>query len=191
MMPHYTRDVPGGVEFLTRYCPFWGRCNLILFDDTLRSVAIEKCSFKYIDVFHPGPDGRSHISGMTCRDNNTTQGRHQQAMRESYLKLFNLPQDGPDMCFWNACRKFETKLARELTQLGTNAHYDDLLRLFLAPWPKGLNKWGLRVHPDAGLVGYTLQTHVLLLREKTYLRWQRSEDGTRYPAEPETYQANR
>ncbi len=189
MLSHYTNDVPGAIEFLTRYCPFWGRCNVLLFDDSQRSAAIEKCSFKYIDVFHPGPDGRSHISGMTCRDPGTVQGRHQETMRRSYLDLFGLPLDGPDMCFWNACRAFESKLAQGLRDLGAQPRYADLLRLFLTRYPEGLNKWGLKAHPSAGLVGYTLQTHVHLIREGIYLRWQRSEDGKSYAAEPEVYRA--
>ena len=189
MLPHYASDVPGAIQFLTRYCPFWGRCNVLLFDQRQRSAAIEKCSFKYIDVFHPGPDGRSHISGMTCRDPNTVQGQHQRNMRERYLKSFGLPLDGPDMCFWNACRTFEDKLAQGLRDLGPSPRYEDLLRLFLTRYPDGLNKWGLKAHPDAGLVGYTLQTHVHLIREQTYLRWQRSEDGKTYPSDPEVYRA--
>ena len=187
MLPHYASDTPGGVQFLTRYCPFWGRCNLLLFDEQRRSAAIEKCSYKYMDVFHPGPDGRSHVSGMTCRDPDTQQGRHQRAMREGYLKLFRLPADGPDSAFWAACRKFERKLADALRDLGPAARFEDLTRLFVTPWPEGLNKCGLKPHPQSGLVGYTLQTHALLIGEKTYLRWQRSEDGRTYPTEPEVY----
>ncbi len=187
MLAHYADDTPSAVEFLTRYTPFWGRCNILVFDDQQQSAAIEKCSFKYIDVFPPDKDGRSHVSGMTCRDNTTQQGRHQEAMRLEYLDLFNLPHDGPDMAFWNASRGLEKKLDEALKKLGTLPKLDDLLRLFLTRYPEGLNKWGLKPHPDLNLVGFTLQTHVLLLREKTYLRWQRSEDGKSYPSEPEVF----
>ena len=187
MLGHYADDVPGAVEFLARYRPFWGRCNFLVADRQRRSAAIEKCSFKYMDVFAPGPDGRSHISGMTCRDAQTEQGRHQHAMRQEYLRLFGLPQDGPDMAFWNAARKFEDKLAAGLRLLGPRPKCDEVLRLFLARYPDGLNKWGLKPHPDSGLVGYTLQTHLLLIDERVYYRWQRSQDGTRYPAAPEVY----
>lgn len=188
MVRHYTDDVPGGVEFLTRYCPFWGRCNIVLFDRRKRSCAIEKCSFQYIEVFPPGPDGQSHVSGMTCRDPNSTLGRHQSAMRQKYVHLFGLPQDGPDMAFWAACRKFEEKLAGGLRALGPRPCFEDLVRLFVTPWPEGLNKAGLRVHPQSGLVGYTLQTHVSLLAERICMRWQRSQDGKTYASEPEVYQ---
>ncbi|MHB0934826.1 MAG: hypothetical protein ACYC6A_00420 [Armatimonadota bacterium] len=189
MLSMHADDTPGAVEFLTRYCPFWGRCNLLVADEQLRSVAIEKCSYKYLDVFYPGPDGRSHISGMTCRDPETVQGKHQQAMRLGYLKLFNLPMDGPDMAFWNAAKNFEDKLAAGLRDLGPHPRFEDVTRFFLARYPEGLNKWGLKPHPDSGLVGFTLQTHAILLREKVYYRWQRSEDGTEYPTEPEVYRA--
>ena len=185
MVVHYADDVPAAVEFLTRYCQFWGRCNTIVFDRKRQSCAIEKCSYKYMDVFWPGPDGQSHVSGMTCRDLNTTQGRHQCAMRTGYLKLFALPEDGPDAAFWAATRNFEEKLAGGLETLGARPRFEDLLRLFVTPWPDGLNKEGLKAHPDAGLVGYTLQTHVSLISEGTYMRWQRSKDGKSWPQEPE------
>jgi len=188
MVHHYADDVPAAVEFFKRYCPFWGRCNIILFDRMKRSCVIEKCSFKYMDVFWSGPDGQSHVSGMVCRDPETVQGRHQQAMRQRYLKLFGLPPDGPDGAFWAACRKFEDKLAGALRAMGPRPGFEGLVGLFVTPWPEGLNKTGLRPHPESGLVGYTLQTHVSLLDERKYLRWQRSEDGSTYPAQPEVHQ---
>ena len=213
MLPHYAGDVPSGVEFLTRYCPFWGRCNVMLMDRQKRSCAIEKCSFRHLDVFQPdgGPqtrkgvpnpdssglgalafgvpsDGKSHISGMTCRDPGTVQGRHQRAKRQQYLDLFGIPADCPDNAFWAACRKFEDKLASGLRQLGPRPRFDDAVKLFVTPWPEGLNKTGLVLHPRQGLVGYTLQTHISLLAEKKYLRWQRSRDGKTYSSGPEVYQ---
>lgn len=187
MLPHYASDVPGAVEFLSRYCPFWGRQNLLLHDRQQRSVAIEKCSFKYMAVFQAGPDGRSHISGMTCRDPGTVLGRHQQAMRREYLDLFRLPDDGTDMAFWKAADGLERKLAEGLNALGPRARCDDLVRLFTTRYPAGLNKFGLRPHPDTKVIGYTLVTHATLFTEGTYLRWQRSADGSTFPAEPEVY----
>ena len=68
MMYSYCDDVPSAVEFLTRYQSFWNGCNILLYDRQKRSVAIEKCSANFMDVFYPGSDGRSHISGMVCRN---------------------------------------------------------------------------------------------------------------------------
>jgi hypothetical protein len=155
----------------------------------LSAGADEKCRLKHMAVFHPGSDGRSHVSGMTCRDPNTVQGKHQQAMRLGCLRMFGLPMDGPDMAFWSVCGEFERKLADGLRHLAPKPRYENVTRLFLARWPEGLNKWGLKPHPDSGLVGYTLQTHVILFREGVYYRWQRSEDGRRFPSEPEVYRA--
>lgn len=187
MLGQYTDEVPGAIEFLTRYGQFWGRCNLLLADAQRRSAAIEKCAFKYLEVFLPGPDGRSHVSGMTCRNPESVIGKHQQAMRLEYLRRFGLPEDGPDMAFWNACKVFEDKLSAGLRDLPPVPTFDEVTRLFLSRYPEGLNKWGLRPHPDSGLVGFTLQTHVILLEEGTYYRWQRSEDGKVYPSAPEVY----
>jgi len=189
MLRQHTDEVPGAVDFLTRYCPFWGRSNIFVADTQKRSAAIEKCSYKYLDVFYPGPDGRTHVSGMTCRDPRTAQGQHLRKMRLEYLRLFNLPEDGPDMAFWNACKKFEDKLANGLRDLGPSPRLEEVTRFFLSRYPDGLNKWGLKPHPDSGLVGYTLQTHVSLLEEGVYYRWQRSKDGKTYPREPEVYRA--
>ncbi|OGV62027.1 MAG: hypothetical protein A2498_01710 [Lentisphaerae bacterium RIFOXYC12_FULL_60_16] len=188
MMLYYCDDVPSGVEFLTRYKYFWGNGNYLLHDTRKRSAAIEKASRNYVEVFYPGPDGRSHISGMTCRDPKSPQGAYQRAQRRKYLKLFNLPDDGPDMCFWNACEKFEAKLANGLKDLGTPAKMDNLIRLFTRPWPEGLNKSGLRVHPDQGLLGYTLISYVIIYGEQRMLRWQRSAlPECRYPDVPEEF----
>ena len=188
MYRQYADDVPSAVEFLTRYAPFWGRSNILLHDRQQRSVAIEKCSYNFIEVFQPGPDGRSHISGMTCRDPHSPQGRYQQAQREKYLKLFGQPLDGPDMAFWNMCGQFERKLAAGLTALGPQAKLDDLIRLFTSSWPAGLRKDGVRIHPQQGLIGYTLISYVTLLDEGKLLRWQRSAlPELKYPAAPEVF----
>src|SRR5690606_26927385 len=37
MVFHYAEDVPGSVDFLTRYKLFWGGQNVVLFDDQKRS----------------------------------------------------------------------------------------------------------------------------------------------------------
>ncbi len=174
MLHAYAEDVPSAVEFLDRYRYFWGRANLLLYDRKGRSVAIEKCSFNFFESFEPGPDGISHVSGMTCRNPDSPQGRYQRAQREKYLRLHRQPLDGPDMAFWNACRQFEEKLAAGLATLALRPTLDGLLQLFLRPWPEGLRKDGLRVHPRQGLIGYTLMSYVSLLDEGRLLRWQRS-----------------
>ena len=147
MMSCHADDVPGAVEFLTRYCPFWGRCNFFVADTQKRSVAFEKSSYKYLDVFYPEADGRTHISGMTCRDPRTVQGQHQQKMRRQYLQLFGLSEDGPDVAFWNACKTFEDKLANGLRDLGPSPKLEDVKRFFLSRYPEGSEQVGLEAAP--------------------------------------------
>lgn len=187
MLKHYANDVPSAIEFLKRYSKFWGRANLLLHDDKKRSAAIEKCSFNFCEVFHPGPDGRTHISGMTCRDSNSPQGKHQDKMRQEYVTLFNRGEDCPDNAFWAACKKFEAKLSAALKNLGAKPTFAALVKLFTTTYPEGLNKAGLRIHPNQGLVGYTLITHATLINERKFYRWQRSKDGKTFDAEPEIF----
>lgn len=185
----YGDDVPSAVEFLTRYSPFWGRCNLLLHDSRKRSVAIEKCSYNFIEVFEPGPDGVSHISGMTCRDPDSPLGRYQRTQRQKYLDLFGRPADCADNAFWDLARQFEEKLASRLAGMGRPAKLDDLIRLFTTPWPEGLNKTGQRIHPEQGLIGYTLITCGKLLDEGKLLRWQRTAlPELKYPDKPEVFE---
>lgn len=188
MALEYTEDVPGAVDFLTRYKSFWGGCNVVLYDRQKRSVAIEKCSHNFIEVFPPDRYGRSHCSGMTCRDPNSPQGRYQQAQRQKYLQLFGRSNDCSDNAFWAACRKFEEKLAAGLLALGEPARFDDVARLFITPWPEGLNKNGLKLHPEQGLVGYTLITRATLIDERKVYQWQRRVDDLMFPCVPEVYQ---
>jgi hypothetical protein len=75
-----------------------------------------------------------------------------------------------------------------LEDLGPEAKFADVVKLFTTEWPNGLNKAGLKVHPKQGLVGYTLITHASLPDERKFFRWQRSEDGKHWPAEPEVFQ---
>ena len=189
MFHHYVDDVPSAVEFLTRYSPFWGRCNILLHDSRKRTVAIEKCSYNFIEVFEPGPDGISHISGMTCRDLSSPLGQYQRAQRQKYLGLFGRPADCADNAFWDMARQFEEKLASALGSMDKPAKLEDLIRLFTTPWPTGLNKTGQRIHPEQGLIGYTLISYATLLDERKLLRWQRTAlPELRYPDEPETFQ---
>ncbi len=189
MFTQYADDVPSAVDFLTRYSSFWARGNMLLHDSRKRSAAVEKCSYNFIEVFYPGPDGRSHISGMTCRNPDSPQGRYQRAQREKYLRLYQQPLDGPDMAFWNGAWKFESALAKGLDALPARPKLDELIRLFTTAWPAGLRKDGLRLHPKQGLIGYTLMTYAALPDEGRILRWQRSANPELlWPDKPEEYQ---
>jgi hypothetical protein len=181
-------NVPAAVEFYTRYSTFWGGANLLLHDDKKRSATIEKCSYNHITVYYPGADGKSHVSGMTCRDIKSVQGAYQQAKRMEYIKLYNRGDDCVDLVFWAKCREFEAKLAGALSAMPKVAKFADVVSLFTSEYPKGLNKPGLRLHPEEGLVGYTLLIHCTLADEKKYLTWNRSEDGKVFDAEPAVFQ---
>lgn len=187
MAAQHANDVPSVTEFFTRYSSFWGGGNRIFHDSKKRSVAIEKCSYNHIGIYHPDSDGRSYISGMTCRDPESTIGKYQAAKRQQYLDMFKLGNDGPDSAFWAACRRFESKLSTAMRAFPRVPKFDDICKLYTTTWPEGLNKPGLKVHPKSGLVGYTLMTHASLIDEKTFFRWQRSEDGKSFPEEPEVY----
>jgi hypothetical protein len=187
MYKQYATDVPGAVDFLRRYSSFWGGGNLLVRDKQNRSAAIEKCSYSFFEVFYPGPDGRSHISGMTCRDPDSPQGRHQTLMRKRYVERFNIGEDCADNAFWDVCFKCEKKLAKAIKDLGPKAGSDALINVFKTPYPEGLNKTGMRLHPKQGLLGYTLITQAVLLDKREIRRWQRSQDGKTFAKEPEIY----
>ncbi len=182
------KDVPQAIELLTRYSKFWGGMNIILHDDKKRSATVEKSSYNFIGVYHPGADGRSHVSGMTCRDINSPQGAYHHTKRMEYIKLYNRPDDCIDLLFWAKCREFEAKLSGALKAMPSVAKFDDVVSLFTSVYPKGLNKPGLKLHPTEGLVGYTLLIHCTLADEKKYLTWNRSEDGKVFDAQPAVYQ---
>ena len=185
MCQAYCNEVPAAVEFLTRYSQFWGGQNIVLYDRQKRSVAIEKCSHNFIEVFGPDPSGGSHVSGMACRDPQSPLGKYQAAKRRRYLELFNQPEDGPDMAYWQGCTRAEKVLGDLMQKRGLTV--DEVLALFTTPWPQGLNKDGARFHPDQGYMQYTLVTNAVLPDERTAYRWQRSAAG-KYPANPEIYQ---
>lgn len=185
MVRAHCDDVPGAVEFLTRYSNFWGGQNIVLYDAQKRNVAIEKSSYNFIEVFEPGENGGSHCSGMACRDLNSPQGRYQTAQRQKYLETFNLPQDGGDMTFWKACDRAEQMLGNLMKK--PNLNVDEIFELFTTPWPNGLNKTGQKLHPQQAMGEYTLVTLVELFDQKQFIRWQRDVEGN-YPTEPEAYQ---
>lgn len=180
-------EVPTAVEFLTRYSPFWGGQNIVLRDAQKRSVAIEKCSYNFIEVFEPDATGRSWCSGMACRDPNSPQGRYQARKRADYVTRFNLPTDGQDAAFWAACDKAERMLADFMRQPAM-VRMDEVLRLFLTPYPDGLCKNGWRFHPDQAETEYTLITAASVSRpnRRTAYRWQRGpKPELTWPTAPE------
>jgi hypothetical protein len=174
-------DVPGAVEFLTRYSSFWGGQNIVLFDDEKRSVAIEKGSYNFIDVFEPDASGGSHCSGMAFRQPQTAQGEHARDKRQQFLQRFAQPADGPDMTYWDTCDRAEEMLASLMAQ--DSVTVQEVFDLLTTPWPDGLNKPGTKLHPDQGLGEYTLKTNAVLRDERKVYLWQRDIDGV-YPDEP-------
>jgi hypothetical protein len=187
MCRQYANDVPGAVQFLKQYCYFYGGANFVLHDRQKRSVAVEKCSHNFIEVFPPDPAcGFTHCSGMVCRDPKSPQGRYQREKREQYRKLFKLPADGPDQVFWDACDRAERMLADGLRAMGPKPRCDDIIRLLTTPWPNGLNKCGKKLHPQQSVLEYTLVIHGALLDERVYYRWERDEQ-LRFPEKPEIY----
>lgn len=180
-------DVPSAVQFLSRYSSFWGKANVVLYDAKKRSAMIEKCSFNHIQVYWPGANGRSHVSGMVCRDPQSPIGQHQQAKRDQYRKLFGVPDDGSDVAFWNASATAEGKLARLLAAPALKA--DDVCEYFTrARANGGLNKSGDKVHPDQPQLEYTLLTTAQFNDQRKIVRWQRAESDLSWPAAPEVYQ---
>lgn len=179
------KDVPTAVKFLKQYSSFWGAQNIVLRDDQRNAVAIEKASYNFIEIFEPEPDRPSYISGNFCRE--SPQAQHLERKRNEYVDLFDLPADGTDRAFWQACERAHNKLAALMNE--TEIKVDDVLKLFRTPWPEGLNKGGVKYHPDqTGDEEYTLITCALLLDEKTACKWQRDTKG-RYPEQPEVVQA--
>lgn len=168
-------DVPGAVELLTRYSPFWGGQNIVLWDRQKRNVAIEKCSHNFIEVFYPGENGGSHCSGMACRNLQSPQGQYQTTMRLQYLEKFNQPLDGPDMTFWKGCDRAEAMLGDLMKKPKPTTA--EIITLFTTPWPKGLHKPGVKMHPDQGYPEYTLATHAEFYDERTVYCWQRDAFG--------------
>ncbi|MHB0938714.1 MAG: hypothetical protein ACYC6A_20145 [Armatimonadota bacterium] len=180
----YCDDVPGAVQFLTRYSPFWGGGNVVLYDAQQRNVAIEKCSRNFIEVFQPGANGGSHCSGLACRDPQSPQGQYQAKKQLEYLIRFNQPLDGTDMTYWKACNLAEEMLGNLMKK--PKPTVAEILELFLTPWPKGLNKPGTKVHPGQSVGEYTLVTRVHFYSKGICHRYQRDAFGN-YPCAPEVY----
>lgn len=179
-------DVPGAVQFLQRYRDFWGRANVVLYDRARRSVAVEKCSYNHIAIHPADARGRSHVSGMACRDPQSPIGQCQAQRRREYRQLFNLPDDGPDAAFWAGAERMDAML-RELVSRPHALTADEVLSLFLTPRPVGLNKCGEKLHPEERSTAYTLATTAIELDQGRIRRWQRDPTSRRYPEQPEVY----
>ncbi|MGB9642551.1 MAG: hypothetical protein ACP5JO_02820 [Candidatus Ratteibacteria bacterium] len=191
MVDMYAYDTDSVVEFLRKYSVFWGGCNVLIYDKKYKSVAIEKCSRNFCEVFEPEePSHFTHISGMVCRDKSSPQAKYQKNKRILYRKLFNLPDDGPDALFWEACDHLERILSHGIKKLGKSPLSGDIITLFITPYPAGLRKDGLKLHPQQGLIDYTLVTNCVFPEKKLYYRWQRSSEKDKgvWPEQPETCQ---
>lgn len=175
-------DVPGAVEFLTRYYQFWGGQNIVLYDAQQRNVAIEKCSHNFIEVFQPGANGGSHCSGMACRNKQSPQGQYQAKKRIEYLERFNQSLECTDMVFWNACDRAEAMLGELMKK--PKLTVAEIFERFTTPWPMGLKKCGAKLHPDQACGEYTLITHAELYEKGIGYRWQRDAFGN-WPCVPE------
>ncbi|HOL34397.1 MAG TPA: hypothetical protein PKW86_00820 [bacterium] len=191
MVDMYAWDTDSAVEFLKKYSVFWGGCNVLIYDKKYKSVAIEKCSRNFCEVFEPEePSYFTHISGMVCRDKSSPQAKYQKEKRNLYRNLFNLADDGPDALFWKACDHLEHILSQGIKKLGKNPLSKDVITLFITPYPAGLRKDGLKLHPQQGLIGYTLITNCIFPAKKLYYRWQRSSEKDKgiWPEQPEICQ---
>ncbi|MCX7705188.1 MAG: hypothetical protein N2115_02880 [bacterium] len=191
MVYHYASDTLSALEFLKKYSLFWGGANILIYDRKYNSVAIEKCSRNYFEAFRQDEKVHfTHISGLVCRNPESPQAKYQRKQRLLYRKFFNLPDDGPDALFWDTCNNLETILREKLRNLGKKPAARDIIKLFITPYPEGLRKDGLRLHPNQGLTGYTLITNCFFLSKKLYYRWQRRSyaDGGMWQENPEICQ---
>ncbi len=193
MMLHETEDAPGAVAFLGRYRSFWGGCNIVVYDRAKRAAAIEKTSYCHMDVYEQNAAGSVHVSGMVCRDAANAHGRHQTAMRQRYMTMFGLPEDGPDRAFWDACDRAERMLADALNDTGHAADGGPIdaravWRLLTTPWPEGLSKEGAALHPDQAVREYTLASYAFYWEKQRMLRLQRDPQTGNMPEAEEVYQ---
>ena len=166
-----TREV---VEFFRRYSPFFGGGNMLVYDRRYDSAAIEKTSRNHFQAYDAA-DGHSHISGMACRDPQSPQAQYVRARRAEYRRLYHLPDDGSDQIFWDRCDAQERKLADALAAGAPRFKVENLLRLFRTPWPEGLCKTGVKLHPDQELGEYTQIVYALFFERRQYLRYQLTE----------------
>lgn len=190
MVYMYADDTLSAIEFLKRYSHFWGGMNVLIYDRKYNSVAIEKCSRSYFELFHLEEGNFIHISGMVCRNPDSPQAKYQREKRQLYRNLFNLPDDGPDALFWDFCEKLDKILRDGLKAIGKRLRAQEIINLFITAYPYGLRKDGLKIHPQQGLTDYTLITHCFFPEEKLYYRWQRksAEEKGAWQEKPEVSQ---
>jgi hypothetical protein len=189
MAGEHAHDTPGVVEFIRRYSAFFGCRNLLVYDRQLRLAEIEKSSFNHCEVFPPEGGRWAHVSGMVCRDPASPQGRHQQACRDEYRRLYGLTDDNSsDAAFWAFCSAGERMLVERVRKLGAQPRVQEIVDLFRTPYPEGLCKGGRLVHPRQPYAEYTLWTYAHVFGENQQLRWQRGEDLSVWPADPEVCQ---
>ncbi|MDO8589400.1 MAG: hypothetical protein Q7T82_20445 [Armatimonadota bacterium] len=193
MCAHFCQDTPSTVEFLTRYCSFYSGVNYLILDRERRSAMVEKCSRCHVEVFYPTVHGRSHVSGMVCRDPDSAPARHQRAMREEYLALAGSRWDAKesvDVAFWEACDLAERILADFLDD-PKPITVEALQTLFTTPFPRGLRKDGAKFHPSQPHIEYTLVTWMVLLEKRRLIRFQCDDPpAMTWPEEPEVYQVS-
>jgi len=77
-------------------------------------------------------------------------------------------------------------LCEGIRAMGTKPKFEDVMKLFVTPWPDGLNKTGAKLHPDQHAGEYTLRSHGTLIDERIYYRWERDEQLV-FPDEPEIF----
>lgn len=190
MIGHFCFDLTSAIEFLHRYCCFFHGSNFLVVDKQRRAAAVEKCSRGFIDVWYPTVNGRSHVSGMICRDPNSPQGQHQRAMREEYVAITGCrwdPKESIDVAFWEACDLAERILADFLADPNPIAA-KALENLFITPFPQGLRKDGSKFHPDQPHIEYTLITYLAFLDKRCLVRYQCDDPpAMTWPDEPEMY----
>jgi hypothetical protein len=184
LVHHYADTVPAAVEFLTRYSPFWGSQNIVLHDRAKRSVAINKSSYNFIEVYYPGPDGCSHCSGMACQDLRSPQSLYLKKKRAEILGKMGRGADCTENAFWAACDRAEAMLAECLKAMKGRITIDPVIELLTTPWPAGLNKTGALLHPDQPVGEYTLITHLTLLDLPATMMWARDGATLAYPEKP-------
>lgn len=176
MLPYFADDVPGAVDFLTRYAPFWSNGNRVYYDAAYRGAAVEKCSRHFCDAYGADPAGFYHAGGMVCRDSASPQGQYMWAKRHEYLNLFGIGDDSADMAYWTSAQALEDTLVAAMRALGSCPRAEDVFTLFTTPWPDGLWKTGQRIHPQQTAISCTLLSVATLFEEGVDLRWQRAED---------------
>jgi hypothetical protein len=188
MAAQHAEDTPGAVEFLRRYSLFWGMENIVVVDRQFRAVAIEKTARGLFDLYPADRNGRAYISGMSCRDPKSPQGRHTIEKRDEYCRMYGLGPDSLDRAFWNFCGEMESKLATAIATLPARCAAQSVLDLFATPYPNGLCLDAHKVRESQTMTSNTVTTYATFPNQRRFVRWQRSQDGKVWPKQPEVCQ---